>query len=126
MPTVLIGCLLNARVCAEETLEEAESQGAEIGVVCAGQRGRVALDDMVAAGVIVDNIVEAAAGHGHAWRLTDAALWESDSGRLLAALGAGDDIAFCARIDTSSTVPALGVRLHGFRDVATPGGLPQT
>ena len=73
MPLVLMGCLLNARACAEAALGEAEARGIGIGIVCAGTEGGFALDDAVAAGVIVSRILEAAQSRGRRCRLSDAA-----------------------------------------------------
>ena len=73
MPLVLMGCLLNARACAEAALGEAEARGIGIGIVCAGTEGGFALDDAVAAGVIVSRTLEAAQSRGRRCRLSDAA-----------------------------------------------------
>ena len=123
MPTVLVGCLLNARACAEAAVAAASALGVGIGVVCAGTLGRFALDDAVAAGVLVGRIIDALAARGSGWHLTDAAiaavrlrsafpdveeaLAESVAGKLVTRLGAGDDVPLCARIDVSGTVPVL-------------------
>jgi 2-phosphosulfolactate phosphatase len=123
MPLVLLGCLLNARSCAQAAVEEASSRGLPIGIVCAGRRGRFALDDGVAAGLLASRVVEAAEAQGRACQLTDAAraalqlcsanpdavaaLRDSASGRIVQGLGAGADIEFCARTDSSTTVPML-------------------
>lgn len=123
MPSVLVGCLLNARATAEVALRLADRRHTGIGIVCAGQRGRFALDDTVASGLIVEHLLAAASRQGRECRLTDAAhaavrlraaqpddltaLRESGSGRQLAALGAGADIEFCSRADSTPTVPFL-------------------
>jgi hypothetical protein len=123
MPSVLVGCLLNARATAEVALRLADRRHTGIGIVCAGQRGRFALDDTVASGLIVEHLLAAASRQGRECRLTDAAhaavrlraaqpddltaLRESGSGRQLAALGAGADIEFCSRADSTATVPFL-------------------
>ncbi|MGD0019351.1 MAG: 2-phosphosulfolactate phosphatase [Candidatus Limnocylindrales bacterium] len=122
-PATLVGCLLNARACAEASVSLAEPIGARVGVVCAGTLGRFALDDVVAAGVLVERLVEALRARGADASLTEAAvaavqlrgsypdvitpLRESVAGRLVTELGAGDDVPFCARIDVSMTVPVL-------------------
>jgi len=123
MPAVFVGCLLNARAVASEALSEARSMHLGIGIVCAGQSRRFALDDAVAAGLIVEHVVAESELLGYSCRLTDAAraashlrdafpdassaLRDSGSGRLLTALGLMDEIEFCARSDTSSMVPTL-------------------
>ncbi|MFI5261061.1 MAG: 2-phosphosulfolactate phosphatase [Candidatus Limnocylindrales bacterium] len=123
MPLTLVGCLLNARACAEAAMAAALVLDLPIGIVCAGIRGRFALDDAVAAGLIVEDLREAARARGVAVVLGDAAiaarrlraayrdlgaaLSESESGHLVRAIGEGDDVAFCARVDSSATVPVL-------------------
>jgi 2-phosphosulfolactate phosphatase len=123
MPAVLIGCFMNARACAEAAVDEAGARHLGIGIVCAGRRGRFALDDALAAGLIVSRVTEAAEARGHSCQLTDAAraavrlrsaypddiaaLRESASGRLLISLDAEADIEICASVDSSATVPVL-------------------
>ena len=123
MPVVLVGSLLNARACAAAALELAGGLDLGVGIVCAGQQGRVALDDAVAAGVIVARLVELAQEGGVGCALSDAAqaaralvtaypdplvpLRASWSGRLLHALGADEDVEWCARLDASRSVPVL-------------------
>lgn len=138
-PATLVGCLLNARACAEAAVSLAETMGLRVGVVCAGELGRFALDDAIAAGVLVERLSEALRSRGDSYRMTDAAvaavklrrsysdlltpLRESVSGRLVTKLGAGDDIPFCARVDVSTTVPVLrpGVPLTVERLVTNAG-----
>ena len=122
-PATLVGCLLNARACAEAAVDLAERIGARVGVVCAGTLGRFALDDGVAAGVLVERLSEALRSRGADASLTEAAiaavrlrgsypdlltpLRESVAGRLVTEVGAGDDVPFCAQLDVSTTVPVL-------------------
>jgi 2-phosphosulfolactate phosphatase len=137
-PATLVGCLLNARACAWSAVELAQVMNARIGIVCAGTLGVFALDDAVAAGVIVERIVEATASRGGSCEMTEAAvaavqlrssypdlitpLQNSVAGRLLARLGTHDDVPFCAQLDSSSTVPILrpGLPLLVERYVAQP------
>lgn len=123
MPVVIVGCLLNARACAEAAIAAATSLGIGVGIVCAGTLGRFALDDAVAAGLLVDRMTEALVTQGCNWHLTDAAiaairlrsafpkiedaLAESVAGKLVTQLGAGEDVPFCARVDITRTVPVL-------------------
>jgi len=123
MPATLIGCLLNARACAESAIGLAESLGADVGIVCAGQLGRFALDDAYAAGVIVDRLVDVAGERGLAVRVRDAAraarrlrstypdalaaFEDSETGRVVVDIGAAEDLELCARVDSSRTVPIL-------------------
>lgn len=122
-PATLVGCLLNARACAEAAVDLAVSMNARIGIVCAGTLGVFALDDAVAAGVIVQDIVATIGSRGGHYNMTEAAvaavqlrssypdlvtpLQDSVAGRLLARLGTHDDVPFCAQLDSSTTVPIL-------------------
>jgi len=122
-PAVLVGCLLNARACADAAVAIACELDASIGIVCAGQRGRFAVDDAIAAGYILHDARAALDRRGEPAALTDsaiaalklrasspdlvAALRECEAGRLVTALGAGDDVDLCARLDSSATVPVL-------------------
>jgi 2-phosphosulfolactate phosphatase len=122
-PATLVGCLLNARACAQVAVELATSLNARIGVVCAGTLGVFALDDAVAAGVLVGRAIEAIQARDGGYELTESAvaavqlrssysdlitpLQSSVAGRLLARLGTHDDVPFCARLDVSTTVPIL-------------------
>jgi 2-phosphosulfolactate phosphatase len=120
---VLVGCLRNARACGLAAFRLAEARGVGVRVVCAGQRRRFVLEDAIAAGVIVARVVEAAAAGGVGANLSDAAraairlgedypdtlaaLIDSDGGRTLQAIGEAEDIAFCAEVDVTDTVPML-------------------
>ena len=122
-PVVLVGCLLNARACAETAVAAASELRTGVGIVCAGTLGRFALDDAVAAGLLVGRLMDALAARGNGWSLSDAAiaavrlrsafpeieeaLAQSVAGRLVTRLGAGDDVPFCARVDASATVAVL-------------------
>ena len=122
-PATLVGCLLNARASAASAVEMALSMNARIGIVCAGTLGVFALDDAVAAGVLVQRIVEVLDIRGLDYDITEAAvaavqlrssyadlltpLQDSVAGRLLASLGTHEDVPFCARVDSSTTVPIL-------------------
>jgi 2-phosphosulfolactate phosphatase len=101
----------------------AAARGVGIRVVCAGLQRRFVLEDAVAAGVIVERIVEAADERHIVTHLTDAAraavrlgdgypdtlsaLLDSDGGRTLQAIGEEEDIPFCAEVDVTGTVPIL-------------------
>jgi 2-phosphosulfolactate phosphatase len=123
MPVTLIGCLLNARACAEATARLADSMEAGVGIVCAGTEDRFAIEDAVVAGVFVERLIEAGRARGRSYNLSEGAVAavrlrecypdllalfrDSASGRLVTDLGAGDDVPFCARLDVSTTVPVL-------------------
>jgi 2-phosphosulfolactate phosphatase len=122
-PRVLIGCLRNARACAEAAIELAEADGTGIRVVCAGLKRRFAAEDAVAAGLIVARIVEIAGRRGAETNISDAAraahrlyasyptmlaaLEDSSGGLTLHRIGQAEDIAYCAAVDTSDAVPVL-------------------
>jgi len=123
LPATLVGCLVNAQACAEAAVRLAHAEGWNVRIACAGTAGRFALDDMLAAGVIVADLVEAAGRRGLGCELSDAALAarrlaagtedpvavlaESVAGRLVTDLGAAADVTICGRLDHSRTVPIL-------------------
>jgi len=122
-PATLVGCLMNARAAAEAALDLATELGARVGIVCAGTLGVFALDDAVAAGVIVERLLETAEARGIEAATTEPAvaamqlrrsypdeyapLRASVAGHLLHRLGVDEDTAFCARVDVTDTVPVL-------------------
>ena len=123
MPAPLGGCLLDARAVAETAVALAGHHGVGLGVVCAGVDGRFALDAAVTAGFIVERALEAMESRGGSAVLGDGAkaavrlrrgypdlvtgLEDSATGRLVHAIGAAEDIAFCARTDVSRPVGIL-------------------
>ncbi len=58
--TVLVGCLLNATAVARAALSRSRTEGTCLGIVCAGRRGTFAIDDAIAAGAILERVLEAA------------------------------------------------------------------
>lgn len=129
---VLLGCLRNATAVAGRALALARAGDLPITIVCAGDAGgrAFALDDSLVAGqlalligaeaeraglpVVMDDAALAAcalhrAEVGPALRPTaegwTAALARTAAGRHLAAIGLGDDIPFCAGLDTTTVVP---------------------
>jgi len=120
---VLIGCLLNATACARAALARARADSGAVGIVCAGRFGGFALDDAVAAGCLVERLIECAGPEVGTLELSDgaraarriwhtstdvvAALRESTSGHMVLRYGPVEDVAFCARVDASETVPVL-------------------
>jgi 2-phosphosulfolactate phosphatase len=128
---VLVGSLVNrSAVC--EALAEAEW----VHLVCAGTRGRITRDDVLAAGAIVEGLVETGGGR---WELNDEArvagdcsqfsvfsfqsralgpvlaqaLRATQGGRDLVEIGLGRDIEVAARVDSCPVVPELD--LESFR-----------
>jgi 2-phosphosulfolactate phosphatase len=144
MPVVLVGCLLDARACAEAAVALAGALRLDVGVVCAGVLGRFAFEDALAAGVIVDRLRDVLVADGRSAELTDgalaaagiaasagdpaAAMERTVTGRLLHAIDAPEDIAFCARVDVSASVailrPERPLRLERL-DLATDRAAPR-
>jgi 2-phosphosulfolactate phosphatase len=122
-PATLVGCLLNARACGEAAVELARATRHRIGIVCAGTYGVFALDDAIAAGVIVERMIAAIESAGGEYTLSESAvaarqlsgsypdfetpLMNSTAGRLLQSLGTEYDVPFCARVDVTATVGIL-------------------
>lgn len=118
--TILMGCMNNATACCKRAFEEARRSDAMIGVVCAGQDGRFALDDGVCAGFLVDTLARVI---GPGCRFSDAALamrklssafdgpetafLQSRSGKIIKELGHYEDLVLCSRKDLSDVVPVL-------------------
>ena len=96
----------------------AHAGGRDVTVVCAGEVGRVSLEDKVCAGLLVDSLL----GHGPSAELTEAArdaveaareyrkaparlAQDSPWGRHLSAAGRAADLAACLVLDTTTLVP---------------------
>jgi 2-phosphosulfolactate phosphatase len=125
MTPLYVGCLLNARACAEQALREAVSLGSDVGIVCAGEHGRFALEDALTAGLLLERLLELAAAWRVPGRLSDsaevairlrwtypdlvAAFRASSTGRLLRDINAEEDLELCCRVDSSRTVPVVNV-----------------
>lgn len=109
-----VGALVNA-AAAEAFLRRALADGLPTTVLCAGWRGHVALEDALCAGLLVDRVGGAEddgarIAHGlyrGARGDLARALFEADHTRRLVALGAGDDVAACARLDVTDTLPVF-------------------
>jgi len=134
--TVLIGAAVNATACARSAVAMCLAGGRDMGLLCAGRNGRLATDDVVCAGLLVEKLTacaqgtvieysdgaKAAAQLYHAYSSLLDAFTVSESGSILKRLGEEADIELCARTDVSRTVPvvaacpeAAGLRLssHG-------------
>ncbi|NLW08273.1 MAG: 2-phosphosulfolactate phosphatase [Firmicutes bacterium] len=110
---ILVGAFLNiSRVCSYLKKEERE-----IFLFCAGRKGRLALEDLFCAGMIIDNLIFAAKDESVV-ELTDparagmlayrqiagmgpvvVALTQTDHGRYLASLGMASDLRYCGQVD---------------------------
>jgi 2-phosphosulfolactate phosphatase len=117
--SVLCGALLNARAVAEEIIA---SPARDVVIICAGTHGRFSIEDTLAAGAIIEAVTEFATSAvavddgGRASLLLfrnarndlGSALRDGDHGATLEALGLGEDIDVCARLDIEAAiVPAL-------------------
>lgn len=112
---VLLAALLNAHAAARRARALAVE---EIAIVCAGNEGRVGLDDVYAAGVLAEYLLsmgEYTVDDGARIALTlrrntsdpIEALSASGHGIHLERLGLGEDVRACARVSVSTVVPAL-------------------
>jgi len=118
---VLVGCFLNASACCQKASELAKDYEAEINIICAGEKGKFALDDAFCAGYLIQNLLSL--NSANETELSDAALAchklyasysdiltafsDSSSGKRLIQLDFIEDLSFCSRIDTTSAVPTL-------------------
>jgi 2-phosphosulfolactate phosphatase len=109
-----IAALANAGAAARW----ADDEGRDVTIVCAGERGRVSLEDQVCAGVLVDRLVALAGpadlGDAAAEAAVLARTYGKDISRLaidsqwarrLQRAGHAQDVAWCLAIDTTSLVP---------------------
>lgn len=116
---VLLASLYNAAAAAE--LAAGLTRG-RIDLVCCGFRGVPDLDDLLAAGVIAAALGTETRTRGST-RLALSllrsfpdpleALWQSTSGTYLRSLGQERDLAFCAAVSVSRTVPRLDAVVDG-------------
>jgi 2-phosphosulfolactate phosphatase len=117
---VLVGSLVNL-----EAVIEAVADAARVTVVCCGTHGRVALEDLYAAGRIVARLEGGRSDAARAAeRLADAypdaydALAESADAAVLRETDQEDDIAFCARESVLEVVPHVSAVSSGVATVS--------
>jgi 2-phosphosulfolactate phosphatase len=126
-PAVIVGSLLNRTACARVALAVAGESQLDINIVCSAGGSTFALEDALGAGAIVDAAiaVDASLALGDAARFArDAFLTASRDledavasayhARDLIEAGFEDDVAYCARVDTTEIVPVLEVGEDGF------------
>jgi 2-phosphosulfolactate phosphatase len=114
---VLCGALVNRAAVAREL---ATREDAEALLICAGSAGALSFEDLLAAGAIVDAlqqlerhlpITDAARTAVTVWQVygnrVTTAMASSSHAKTLVREGFSADIAACARLDASSTVPRL-------------------
>lgn len=126
---LLFGSLLNATAVAERAFALAadvpDGRGETVVLVCAGRHGNrlVGLDDTYTAGLLIRRLEVAAARAGRTVRCTDAAeialrmgeayadprvaFDRSETAEVLRLADSVEDVAFCARLDTTDAVPTL-------------------
>ena len=119
---VFLGAAINRMAVARAAWHTAQETGSDIVLVCSGTNDQFTLEDATVAGLYV----EALAGMAGAWESptqSDSAiatrrLWETEPNLLrgwmegvhaqtLANRGFGDDVGYCARIDTLPHIPTL-------------------
>ncbi|MER3485259.1 MAG: 2-phosphosulfolactate phosphatase, partial [Chloroflexota bacterium] len=107
---LLLGSLQNARAVAER----AALLGDEVDLVCAGKEGNLGLDDLYTAGVIGQRLFdlgfrpEGEMAHLALFLAKNdplATLRASEAAKALEAVGLGEDVALCARVDVHEVVP---------------------
>jgi 2-phosphosulfolactate phosphatase len=109
---VLIGSLLNLHAVADA----ANERGHDVTVLCAGYKGRFALDDAYCAGRIVEQLAGDRSDAAIAAALVAGSFQDAASGlnaRTYGPPGLEDDIAFCAQEDLVAVVPRLSGRVDG-------------
>ncbi len=114
---IVLGCFLNLSAVVTHVIS---SRAKKVAVLCAGDLGRLSLEDFVCGGHVVDRIVNgtrasavlndgAVAARALANAVGDVgkAVRNSSHGLRLAELGFEGDLEFCSRIDTYVTVPIV-------------------
>ncbi len=116
---ILIGSLINAKACAKQTVD---NNTENLLIVCAGTYGQPSIDDILAAGAIISNIINLTANEPIindaakiALIIYDrfkgknmlAAIKYAKHGQTLIGVGREEDLVFCAAENTSQTVPYL-------------------
>lgn len=112
---VFTASFLNMAPIVRQILED----GSDVLIVCSGSAGSFAMEDLLCAGRIIQEV----GTHKHGLELSDAAklakmayqkqktaglekaLMETEHGKNLVELGLGEDVVFCAQIDAYQVVP---------------------
>ncbi|MDD3840752.1 MAG: 2-phosphosulfolactate phosphatase [Clostridia bacterium] len=111
----LIGAMINSEAVARRCVRE----NRDIAIICAGTHGRFSLDDISAAGAIIDDILKYTNGRAilddlaincsyiyrHNKNNIHQFLKTTQHYKRLSSLGYSHDIDFCFRKDTTDTVP---------------------
>ncbi len=114
-----VGCFLNASAAAG-FVARAFAAEKPVTLLCAGSDGQVALEDALCAGLLLHKVVppSAASALGDSAKIAYAlyrgskdslprALVGASHTRTLIALGFGDDVAYCSRIDAMDALPVM-------------------
>ena len=114
---IVLGCFLNLSAVATHVIS---SRAKKVAVLCAGDLGRLSLEDFVCGGYLVDRIVDgtrasmvlndgAVAARTLARALSNVGevVRSSSHGLHLAELGFEADLEFCSKIDKYGTVPIV-------------------
>jgi len=141
-PSVLVGCLLDRTAVAGAAIGIAQQRGLDIAVICSAAYGgsTFVLEDALGAGAIIEAATRAhpALEAGDAARFArdafvaasrdlPAAVASAYHAKELAEAGFDADVAYCARIDSSTITPAMEPGENGaLALVAMSTRLPQT
>jgi len=112
---LIIGCFLNQSSCCRLLSQ----LGKDIIIVCSGKEGKFGIEDVVFSGACINTISQivtseisksdsaVAAEMLYKYCKSDIlqVLRNSEHGRYLIDIGLGDDLAFCAQVDTTTVVP---------------------
>ena len=126
---LLVGCFLNA----ERVVERVRAAGRDVTLVCAGQSGRISLEDTLCAGLLLHRLWDgeeptvttdtAHVAFSQYVRDRDdvaQALRRSDNARRLADLGAEEDVRYCMDVDALPLLPRFSE--NRLRPVGEPTG----
>ncbi|GMR14388.1 MAG: 2-phosphosulfolactate phosphatase family protein [Gemmatimonadota bacterium] len=116
-PRVYAGSLMNLGAVSRAVVEASTES---LMIVCAGRRGRLSLEDLLCAGLILRRVAE---NSGGVLEANDAArvaknlagsvqanpefLSNTDGGRMLDELGFAEDLVLCSEIDRHDVVPVM-------------------
>jgi 2-phosphosulfolactate phosphatase len=114
---IVLGCFLNMGAVVAHIIS---SRAKKVAVLCAGDLGRLSLEDFVCGGCLVDRIVKstraktvlndgavAASELANALGRIGDVVRNSTHGRRLAELGFESDLEFCSRVDEYGTAPVV-------------------
>ena len=122
---VSLGCFRNRRALADRLVasigaEPGRNAAAGVAIACAGKEGRLGMEDLLCAGLILEALEESVSGmrpsDGARAALAVAAaigvptpdfLATTAAGVALVRIGLERDLAFCAEVDVSRCVPVL-------------------